>query len=114
MAGCIFCKIASGEVSAKIVHQNDHVVVFRDLNPQAPVHVLVIPKKHIENLSSSEETDLSMMREIFSAILKVTKDEKLSADGFRVVANDGKNGGQTVNHLHFHVLGGRPMSWPPG
>jgi len=113
MPGCIFCKIASGEVGAKVVYQDDNVVAFRDLNPQAPVHVLVVPKKHIEKLSVAED-DLTVLAGIFGAVLKVAKDEKVDKDGFRVVANEGKNGGQSVNHVHFHLLGGRPMNWPPG
>lgn len=114
MTSCIFCKIISGDVNAEIIHQNDKVVAFKDLNPQAPVHVLVVPKKHIERLSLADEDDLSLMQDVFAAVRRVAKSEKLAQEGFRVVVNDGKNGGQTVSHLHFHLLGGRVMNWPPG
>ena len=88
-------------------------MAFRDVNPQAPVHVLVIPKKHIENIAAIEESDGEILAQIHRCIRKVAQMEEL-AEGFRVVVNTGQNGGQTVPHLHYHVVGGRPMKWPPG
>src|SRR4051812_41828510 len=114
MTDCIFCKIAGGQIQTQAVYESRSVLAFRDVNPQAPVHVLVIPKKHIERLSTLMEDDLPLVAEIARAIQDVAKKENVSDDGFRVVTNDGKNGGQTVPHLHFHVLGGRRMTWPPG
>lgn len=89
-------------------------MAFRDVNPQAPVHVLVIPKKHIESVSSLSEDDNSLIAHIHQVIKKVAADEKITDSGYRVVTNIGKNGGQSVPHLHYHVMGGRPMTWPPG
>lgn len=110
---CLFCKIISGEIKADIIYQNDDVVVFRDINPKAPVHVLVIPTRHIERLTDKEATDGKMLEKIFLAVQKVASDLGLE-EGFRVVSNCGHNGGQTVYHIHFHVLGQRQLDWPPG
>lgn len=114
MSDCIFCKIAAGQIATKAVYEDRDVVAFRDVNPQAPVHVLVIPKKHIERLSTLQEDDWPLLVALGRAAVEVARQENLAKDGFRVVTNDGKNGGQTVSHLHLHVLGGRPMTWPPG
>lgn len=114
METCIFCKIASGVVPAAIVLQNQHVVAFRDINPQAPVHILIVPRKHIESLSAIGETDLSLVAEVHRAVQKIAAAEKLIPGGYRVVANEGANGGQTVGHVHYHILGGRALGWPPG
>lgn len=110
---CIFCKIARGEIPAKEVHRDEHVVAFHDLNPQAPVHVLVIPTEHAQHLSdfaasAADETAGRLLR----TAAQIGRD--LGADGFRVVMNEGPDGGQTVSHLHAHVLAGRRMTWPPG
>jgi len=110
---CLFCKIISGEIKADIVYRDDDVVVFRDINPKAPVHVLVIPTRHIERLTYKEATDGKMLEKVFLTVQKVASDLGL-AEGFRIVSNCGHNGGQTVYHIHFHVLGQRQLDWPPG
>ncbi len=107
MGDCIFCKIAAGEIPATVVYENDHVIAFEDLNPQAPVHVLVVPKAHHENILdgvSAEE-----LAEVVAAIGEVAKAKGLSERGFRVIANTGADAGQTVGHVHFHVLGGTSL-----
>ena len=114
MSDCIFCKIGAGQIGAQVVYNDPEVMAFRDLNPQAPVHILVIPKKHVECLSALTESELPLVGKIHAAIQSVAQSEALRGKGFRVVANEGKDGGQTVSHLHYHVLGGRHMKWPPG
>ena len=115
MEDCIFCKIAQKELSSEVVYETEDVIAFRDVAPVAPTHILVIPKKHIASLTHLEETDrLNLLPKIYEAIDTLATDEELIDDGYRVVANTGKEGGQTVNHLHFHLLGGRSMQWPPG
>jgi histidine triad (HIT) family protein len=111
---CIFCKIGAGKIGANVVHNSERLFAFRDINPQAPVHILVIPKKHIARLSAVTESDFPLVVEIHRVIQELAKKENLVGDGFRVVINDGKNGGQTVDHLHYHLLGGRRLGWPPG
>lgn len=111
---CIFCKIASHEIPAKTVLENDLVLAFHDLNPQAPTHVLVIPKKHIVSISDLSGEDKALVGDVFFAGKEVAEKLGLAADGYRFVINTGKNGGQSVLHLHLHVLGGRTMQWPPG
>ncbi len=113
MTDCIFCKIAQGTIPAQIVHQDDTVVAFRDLHPQAPVHVLIIPRQHIGGLTEPAATDPRMLAAVYGAVQRLVGSLGL-AKGFRVVANCGADGGQTVGHLHFHLLGGRSMGWPPG
>lgn len=114
MSECLFCKIVEKQIKANVVYEDGKVMAFRDVNPQAPTHILVIPKKHIERLSAMEEAETSLLVDIHQGIRQVVKQENLAGDGYRVVNNDGKLGGQTVGHLHYHVLGGRPMKWPPG
>ena len=114
MADCIFCGIASGAVASPIVHQDDEVVAFRDINPQAPTHVLVIPRKHITSVETLGTGDDALVGQMLRVCAKIAHDEGLSGRGFRVVANSGREAGQSVDHLHFHLLGGRPMGWPPG
>lgn len=111
---CIFCKIASGAIPAKRLGENVHALAFADLNPQAPTHVLVIPKVHLAShaaIAPDQWPHLSAMQELAQ---KLAKELGLDASGYRLVMNTGKDGGQTVFHLHLHLLGGRPMSWPPG
>jgi histidine triad (HIT) family protein len=109
---CLFCRIVSGEIPAKIVSRSDDAVVFRDINPQAPTHVLVIPTKHVASLSEADSSvDLGTLLRIAADTARA---EGIDSTGYRVVINTGENGGQTVNHLHLHVLGGRRMTWPPG
>lgn len=109
----IFRKIIDKEIPADIVYEDDHCLAFRDIEPQAPVHLLVIPKKEIENVAALEESDKELAGHLLLVIGKVAQQEGL-ADGYRVIANCGKNGGQSVDHLHFHVMGQRQMKWPPG
>ena len=112
MADCIFCKIARGDTQATIVHQDEHVVAFRDLNPRAPLHVLVIPRQHVASLG--EASDPELVGRVVLAAAKIAKDAGYGERGFRVVSNTGPEAGQSVSHLHFHVLAGRGLSWPPG
>ncbi|ERL03874.1 histidine triad nucleotide-binding protein [Mitsuokella sp. oral taxon 131] len=115
MSDCIFCKIAAKEIPSTRVYEDDMVVAFHDLEPQAPVHVLVIPKKHVESLVALRQEDRELAAHILIDVIpKIANDLGIAEEGFRTVANTGDNGGQTVKHLHFHVLGGRFMKWPPG
>ena len=115
MAECIFCKIARGEIPAQVVYSDDKVVAFKDLSPQAPVHVLIVPKKHIQSVAHFQAEDKELAAHIFVDVVpKLAAQLGVADGGFRVVMNTGKNGGQTVHHLHVHLLGGRKMTWPPG
>ena len=115
MADCIFCKIAGKEIPSTIVYEDEQVLAFRDLEPQAPQHVLVIPKKHVGSLLELEAEDKDLAAHILVDVLpRLARELGVAESGFRVVANTGKEGGQTVQHLHFHLLGGRSMQWPPG
>src|SRR4029077_8288647 len=114
MKDCVFCRIASGEIPANKVGETEHVLAFRDLNPQAPTHVLLIPKQHVADSADSLGPDqASMLSELFALASRVARSEGLGR-GWRVVTNVGPDAGQSVFHLHFHLLGGRAMSWPPG
>jgi histidine triad (HIT) family protein len=112
MGHCIFCKIASGQIPSTIVHDADGIVAFRDLNPQAPTHVLIIPSQHIGSLNETE--DALLLGRLMLAARTIAEKEGIAVDGYRIVNNCGASGGQTVAHFHLHLLGGRPMSWPPG
>ena len=114
MADCIFCKIATGEMKATVTYQNDTIVAIQDINPQAPVHQLIIPKRHIANLMDLGEGEGLLLDRVFAAANTLAAQYGLSRSGFRIIVNCGRDGGQTVDHLHFHLLGGRPMRWPPG
>lgn len=109
----IFKKIIDHEIPADIVYEDDQCLAFRDISPQAPTHILVIPKQEITAVDALTEEDQMLVGHIFLVIQKIAKDEGLT-DGFRVVTNNGRNACQTVPHLHFHLLGGRPFGWPPG
>ena len=109
---CIFCRIARGEIPAQMVMNNKEIAAFRDVNPQAPVHILIIPKKHIASLDDATDSDL--LGKMLSLAAAIARQEKISKSGYRTVINTGKDGGQSVDHLHIHLLGGRAMSWPPG
>jgi histidine triad (HIT) family protein len=111
---CIFCRIASREAKAEILYEDDLVVAFEDINPQAPVHVLIIPKKHIPNNLSIEETDKELIGHLFLVANRIAKEKGVADKGFRLVNNCNREAGQTVFHLHIHLLGGRQMFWPPG
>lgn len=110
----IFGKIIRKEIPAQIVYETERVLAFRDINPVAPVHVLVIPKKPIESIAVAVQTDAEILGELMLAAAEVARQEGLEPGGYRVVTNIGADGGQTVFHLHLHVIGGRPMLWPPG
>lgn len=114
MNNCLFCRIITGEIKGDIVYQDGSVVAFRDINPQAPVHILIVPRKHIATVLDLEDGDKGLIGDIFSAAAKLAKEQGVSKDGFRVVVNCGPGAGQTVYHVHFHLLGGRPFVWPPG
>ncbi len=113
MDNCIFCKIASKEIPSKLVYEDDFVVAFYDLNPKAPTHLLLIPKKHIEKLSDLTEGDSALSGKMLLAIGFVAEKAGIKENGFRVVVNNGKYAGQEVFHLHFHILGGKQMGWTP-
>ena len=114
MSACLFCGVAAADVPATIVSSNDRTVAFRDINPQAPVHVLVIPRAHHVSLSELAAADEGLLAEVIAHAHDVAVAEGIAEAGYRVVFNTGANAGQTVGHVHAHVLGGRPMSWPPG
>ncbi|MDM7203058.1 MAG: histidine triad nucleotide-binding protein [Thermodesulfobacteriaceae bacterium] len=111
---CIFCKIINKEIPAKIVYEDEKVLAFHDINPQAPYHILIIPKKHLATLLDLQEEDKDLIGHIYLTINKIAKDLGFSERGFRVVVNCKEEAGQTVFHIHFHVLAGRVMDWPPG
>jgi histidine triad (HIT) family protein len=111
---CIFCKIARGEIPSTTVHEDEDLLAFRDTNPQAPTHVLVIPRRHVVSMTELGEGDGGLAGRLLLAARRVAAGEGLAEDGYRIVINTGGDGGQTVHHLHLHVLGGREMSWPPG
>ena len=114
MPACLFCAIASGQSPSSIVHQDDLVTAFRDTNPQAPTHVLVIPNEHIASLTEIGEAQAGLLGRLFAVANQVAAQDGIAAGGYRVVINAGRDGGQTVQHLHLHVLGGRRFHWPPG
>lgn len=114
MSDCIFCKIVAGEIPADVVLENDDVLVFRDLNPVAPTHLLAIPKKHIATINDIEDDDAESSGKLFLAAKQAAKLEGIDQSGYRVVMNCGKDAGQVVFHNHLHILGGRHFSWPPG
>lgn len=109
MQDCLFCKIASKEISSKIVYENDFVIAFNDINPVAPVHVLVIPKIHIQDLNEVDSQNEKYIAECIKAIKEVAKITGVNKDGYRVISNTGENGGQVIHHLHFHVIGGKNL-----
>jgi histidine triad (HIT) family protein len=111
---CIFCGIVAGTVPTTIVHRDGDVVAFRDLNPQAPVHILVIPSQHIANAAEVTPAHDRVWARLLHVAQSIAEDEGIDRDGYRLVVNIGRNGGQTVEHLHLHLLGGRQMTWPPG
>ncbi|MBM3464691.1 MAG: histidine triad nucleotide-binding protein [Armatimonadetes bacterium] len=111
---CIFCKIAAREIPASEVYRDEHVVAFNDTNPQAPVHVLVIPTRHLEHLQATSAEDAEILGRVLATIPAVAEKVGLADEGYRVVNNCRESAGQTVFHLHFHLLGGRTFSWPPG
>ena len=111
---CLFCKIVAGKVNADIVHENDSVIAFRDINPQAPTHVLIIPRNHVATINDLSESDAGDVGRMFLAAKEVARTEGLDERGYRVVMNCMEGAGQSVFHIHLHLLGGRPLRWPPG
>ncbi|GAB4565251.1 MAG: histidine triad nucleotide-binding protein [Anaerolineae bacterium] len=111
---CIFCRIVRGEAPADVVHQDDKVTAFRDINPRAPVHILVVPNRHIPGVSSLDAQDTELVGHMVQVAKTLAEKEGVAGSGYRLVINDGPMAGQTVFHLHLHLLGGRRMSWPPG
>jgi histidine triad (HIT) family protein len=111
---CIFCRIARGEIPAKIVREDDHTIAFRDIDGKAPVHVLVIPRRHIASVNDLDSGDEPLVGKLFTAAREVAGAEGLKDGGYRLVMNTGPDAGQSVAHIHLHVMGGRRMSWPPG
>ena len=109
---CIFCRIAKGEIPAQMLVNNKEIAAFRDVNPQAPVHILIIPKKHVKSLDDA--SDFELLGRMFSLAAALARQEKISKTGYRTVINSGKDGGQSVDHLHIHLIGGRALGWPPG
>jgi histidine triad (HIT) family protein len=114
MTDCLFCQIVAGQIPARKAHEDDHTVAFHDLNPQAPTHVLVIPKRHIPAFAALGVADGETLGHIATAVNAVARAEGLATSGYRVVVNNGPDAGQSVDHLHWHVLGGRGLAWPPG
>ena len=111
---CLFCKIAAREIPAEIVRESDRLVAFRDTNPQAPTHILIIPKEHIRSITDIEERHGDLLADVAQAATQLAHAEGIDASGWRLVTNVGRDAGQSVFHLHFHLLGGREMGWPPG
>ncbi len=114
MTDCLFCNVINGEIPADIVLESDTAVAFRDINPQAPTHVLIIPRKHIETINDVAPEDEKIVGSLFSLARKVAEHEGIADSGYRAVMNCNRDAGQTVFHLHLHVLGGRALDWPPG
>ena len=114
MSTCVFCKIVNSKIPADIVHRDELVTAFRDSNPQAPTHILIVPNRHIRSLNELQAGDETLIGYMFSVATKLAIQESVGQNGYRMVINTGANGGQTVFHLHLHLIGGRRMHWPPG
>lgn len=111
---CLFCSIADKKINASIVYEDGNVMAFKDIDPKAPIHILVIPKEHISSITKIEKKHSEILINIIEAIKKIVKSESIEESGFRVVVNHGPDSGQAVSHIHFHILGGRKLAWPPG
>jgi histidine triad (HIT) family protein len=114
MSNCLFCRIVAGEIPAKIAYEDEDVVAFHDINPQAPLHVLIIPRKHIAMINDLEAEDAELVGKLYLAAKKIVLASGYADDGYRVVMNCGADAGQSVFHIHLHLLAGRALSWPPG
>ena len=114
MEDCIFCKIVKGQIPSDKVYEDDNVLAFKDINPEAPVHIVIIPKKHIVSLNDADKEDLEILSHILLIVKNIAAENGIAESGYRLVTNCGADGGQTVPHLHFHLLGGRNLVWPPG
>lgn len=110
----MFCKIVNKQIASDIIYENDYVVIFKDINPKAPVHLLAVPKKHIGSIAEIEKLSAEELSGLLGSIARIAKEMNLDRQGFRVVTNTGASAGQSVNHLHFHILGNRKFDWPPG
>jgi histidine triad (HIT) family protein len=113
-SSCLFCRIIAREIPASIVYEDDHLIAFNDINPQAPTHVLLVPKRHIDSLNALAEGDDQIVGELARRAAAIAKARGISGPGYRTVFNTNRDAGQTVFHIHLHLLGGRPMEWPPG
>ncbi|MEO5510432.1 MAG: histidine triad nucleotide-binding protein [Longimicrobiales bacterium] len=113
-SSCIFCRIATYELAATIVHDDEHTIAFRDLHPKAPTHILIIPKEHVSTVNDVEPENAEALGHLFLAARSIAEAEGLSKRGYRLVMNTGSDSGQTVGHIHLHLMGGRAMTWPPG
>jgi histidine triad (HIT) family protein len=111
---CLFCKILDGEIPADVIYESDAAIAFRDINPQAPTHVLIIPRRHIASINDLEEADREVVGSLYIAAQEIAQQEGIAETGYRAVMNCGEGAGQTVFHIHMHVLGGRALGWPPG
>ena len=111
---CLFCKILAGDIPADVIYESDTAIAFRDINPQAPTHVLIIPREHIATINDISEDDHATVGSLYSAARTIASEEGFSEEGYRAVMNCNEAAGQTVFHIHLHLLGGRPFSWPPG
>ncbi len=114
MTDCLFCRIKDGEIPCDKVYEDDDVFAFRDINPQAPVHILIIPKQHVATLNDLEDADPAIAGRLLLASRQIAADQGIDDDGYRLVVNCNENGGQDVFHVHLHLLGGRRLTWPPG
>jgi histidine triad (HIT) family protein len=114
VADCLFCRIVAGEIPSDLVHEDDEVIAFRDIAPRAPTHILVIPRRHIASAAELTDADGPLLGRLFAVTADVARGQGIADAGYRVVTNIGRWGGQTVDHLHFHLMGGRPFEWPPG
>lgn len=114
MEDCLFCKIINGDIPSECIYQDDYVYAFKDIDPVAPVHVLIVPKQHIASANEITEKNSLVVSKIFEAAAAIAKENGVDANGYRIVNNCGELAGQTVMHLHFHLIGGRDLSWPPG
>jgi len=114
MSDCLFCGIADGKIKANLVYQDDAVLAFKDIAPKAPVHILIIPRKHIVSALDIESSDSELLGRIFQVAGRLAREQGIAASGFRMVVNSGADAGQSVFHLHYHLLGGRRLAWPPG
>ena len=114
MDSCLFCRIIKKEIPSRVVYEDTQMVAFEDVHPQAPVHILVVPRKHLSSLSEIKTADTGLMDRLFQVADQIAKDRQIASRGYRTVINCGPEGGQTIYHLHLHLLGGRQMTWPPG
>jgi histidine triad (HIT) family protein len=114
MSECLFCAIVEGKINANVVYRDDAIVAFKDIAPRAPVHILIIPRKHLVSVSEITEADLGLIGQIFEVAARLAREQGIADSGYRLVVNSGADAGQSVFHLHYHLLGGRRMGWPPG